>query len=76
MAAIFGTTLAPVSGYYGPLAGVIAGFVHITLVSHVVVMHGGLNLYNNGFMEDSLQWYSVPILKFGRHSSRYQGKKG
>ena len=49
IAAIFGTTLAPVSGYYGPLAGMIAGFVHITLVSHVVVMHGGLNLYNNGF---------------------------
>ena len=61
IAAIFGTTLAPVSGYYGPLAGMIAGFVHITLVSHVVVMHGGLNLYNNGFAGGFVAAVLVPI---------------
>ena len=63
VAAIFGTTLAPVSGYYGPLAGVIAGFVHITLVSHVVVMHGGLNLYNNGFAGGFVAAVLVPIFE-------------
>ena len=63
IAAIFGTTLAPVSGYYGPLAGIIAGFVHITLVSHVVVMHGGLNLYNNGFAGGFVAAVLVPIFE-------------
>ena len=63
IAAIFGTTLAPVSGYYGPLAGMIAGFVHITLVSHVVVMHGGLNLYNNGFAGGFVAAVLVPIFE-------------
>lgn len=63
IAAIFGTTLAPVSGYYGPIAGMIAGFVHITLVSHVVVMHGGLNLYNNGFAGGFVAAVLVPIFE-------------
>ncbi|WP_298730362.1 DUF1576 domain-containing protein [uncultured Granulicatella sp.] len=63
IAAIFGTTLAPVSGYYGPFAGMIAGFVHITLVSHVVVMHGGLNLYNNGFAGGFVAALLVPIFE-------------
>ena len=63
IAAIFGTTLAPVSGYYGPFAGMIAGFVHITLVSHVVVMHGGLNLYNNGFAGGFVAAVLVPIFE-------------
>ena len=63
VAAIFGTTLAPVSGYYGPIAGMIAGFVHITLVSHVVVMHGGLNLYNNGFAGGFVAAVLVPIFE-------------
>ena len=63
IAAIFGTTLAPVSGYYGPFAGMIAGFVHITLVSHVVVMHGGLNLYNNGFAGGFVAAVLVPLFE-------------
>ena len=63
IAAIFGTTLAPVSGYYGPFAGMIAGFVHITLVNHVVVMHGGLNLYNNGFAGGFVAAVLVPIFE-------------
>ena len=63
VAAIFGTTLAPVSGYYGSIAGVIAGVVHITLVSHVVVMHGGLNLYNNGFAGGFVAAVLVPIFE-------------
>ena len=48
---------------YGPLAGMIAGFVHITLVSHVVVMHGGLNLYNNGFAGGFVAAVLVPIFE-------------
>ncbi len=49
LAALFGTTLAPLAGQFGPIIGVIAGFVHLSIVTNVGVLHGGLNLYNNGF---------------------------
>lgn len=48
LAALFGTTLAPIAGNFGPLVGVAAGFVHLATALHVGVMHGGLSLYNNG----------------------------
>lgn len=49
IAGLFGTTLAPISGEYGPLAGIFAGFMHLSVVMNVGIIHGGINLYNNGF---------------------------
>ena len=49
LAALFGTTLAPLSGRFGPLVGVVAGMLHLALVMRTASWHGGLNLYNNGF---------------------------
>ena len=49
LAALFGTTLAPLSGEFGPIIGILAGFAHLSVVSNVGILHGGLNLYNNGF---------------------------
>ena len=49
LAVLFGTTLAPVSMEFGWLIGVAAGFIHLLVVHNVGVIHGGLNLYNNGF---------------------------
>ncbi|MDW7671571.1 MAG: DUF1576 domain-containing protein, partial [Bacillota bacterium] len=49
LAALFGTTLAPISGAYGWKYGVIAGIVHMSVVMNVGYLHGGMNLYNNGF---------------------------
>lgn len=49
MAALFGTTLAPITGCFGPLAGVLAGFLHGSVVLRTGGMVGGVNLYNNGF---------------------------
>lgn len=46
---LFGTTLAPISGHYGPLYGLLAGYVHMSMVVNVGYLHGGMNLYNNGF---------------------------
>lgn len=48
-AATFGTALAPVAGAFGPLVGIITGFVHVVIVNNVGYLHGGINLYNNGF---------------------------
>lgn len=49
IAGLFGTTLAPIAGNYGVFSGVLAGFIHLCVVMNVGVVHGGTNLYNNGF---------------------------
>ncbi len=62
LTALFGTTLAPVAGYYGPVAGLLAGGLHMALVSNVGFLHGGVNLYNNGFSGGFIAAFLVPIL--------------
>jgi hypothetical protein len=49
LAALFCTTLAPLSGRFGFLAGLAAGVLHLPMVMHVGGLHGYMNLYNNGF---------------------------
>lgn len=49
LAALFGTTLAPLAGQFGPLVGFTAGFMHLVVVSRTGFWHGGFALYNNGF---------------------------
>ena len=49
LAALFCTTLAPLSGRFGILPGVVAGALHLPMVMHVGNLHGYMNLYNNGF---------------------------
>ena len=61
MAALFGTTIAPISGFYGPLFGVAAGFLHEALVHNISFLHSGMNLYNNGFSGGFVAAILVPI---------------
>lgn len=49
LAALFCTTLAPLAGKFGILAGIAAGALHLPMVMHVGSLHGFMNLYNNGF---------------------------
>jgi len=49
LAALFGTTLAPIAGEYRWKIGTLAGFMHMVLVMNTGYLHGGMNLYNNGF---------------------------
>lgn len=49
LAALFCTTLAPLAGKFGFLAGIVAGALHLPMVMHVGGLHGYMNLYNNGF---------------------------
>jgi hypothetical protein len=49
LAALFGTTLAPIAGRFGWHWGIVAGFLHSSAARSVGGVHGGLNLYNNGF---------------------------
>lgn len=67
LAILFSTTLAPIAGQFGVLAGIAAGAVHLVMVEATALWHGGLDLYNNGFAGGLtaalfvaiLQWYKT-----------------
>ncbi|MCC5911019.1 MAG: DUF1576 domain-containing protein [Clostridiaceae bacterium] len=63
LAALFGTTLAPISGQFGWKFGIVAGFLHMAMVMNVGILHGGMNLYNNGFSGGIVAATLVPIIE-------------
>ncbi len=62
LALLFSTTLAPIAGMFGKINGVIAGFLHLSVVMNIGYLHGGLNLYNNGFAGGIVAIILFPIL--------------
>ena len=71
ISALFSTTIAPLAGAHGPVVGVIAGMLHLTLVLNIGVIHGGINLYNNGFSGGLVAGFMVPIIDaFKRGNTR------
>ncbi len=49
VAFIFASGLAPISGKYGIVYGLVGGFMHIVLTPLMISLQGGFDLYNNGF---------------------------
>lgn len=72
LAALFGTTLAPISGQFGWKAGILAGFLHMSMVMNVGYLHGGLNLYNNGLSGGIVAATLVPILDAFREEDLFE----
>jgi hypothetical protein len=62
LAALFGTTLAPIAGRFGWHWGVVAGFIHVSVAQTVGQLHGGLVLYNNGFAAGLVAAILVPVI--------------
>ena len=62
LAALFGTTLAPIAGRFGWHWGIVAGFVHSSAALTVGAVHAGLNLYNNGFAAGMIAGVLVPVI--------------
>jgi Protein of unknown function (DUF1576) len=62
LAALFGTTLAPIAGRFGWHWGLVAGFVHSSAALATGVMHAGLNLYNNGLAAGIVASVLVPVI--------------
>lgn len=62
LAGLFGTTLAPISGYFGWPFGLLAGFIHSALVLQTSGPVAGLNLYNNGFSGGLIAIVFYPII--------------
>lgn len=76
LVALFGTTISPVAGHYGFLAGLAAGFLHKGISTNIGFAHGGMNLYNNGLAGGLAAGIIVPILEFivKRREEREQRK--
>ena len=62
LAALFGTTLAPIAGRFGWHWGIVAGFMHSSAALTVGPVHAGLNLYNNGFAAGIVASVLVPVI--------------
>ncbi|WP_037572518.1 DUF1576 domain-containing protein [Spirochaeta cellobiosiphila] len=64
LALIFSTTLSPLAGEFGVKAGVIAGFIHMLLVSQTTHWYGGINLYNNGFAGGLTATFLIAVIQW------------
>ena len=62
LACLFCTTLAPISGYFGWPYGVLAGFLHSSVVLYTGSPVAGLNLYNNGFSGGLIAIVLYPLI--------------
>ena len=63
LATLLCTCLAPIAGQFGWYWGVAAGFVHMTIVQNTSILHGGMNLYNNGFAAGLVCILLVPVIE-------------
>lgn len=77
IAAVFAVGLAPIAGQFGPIAGIVAGFLHAAIVMYTSQMYGGLNLYNNGFSCGWVAIIMIPLIEsfMSRFKHRKKGKK-
>ncbi len=69
LAALFGTTLAPIAGEFGWGYGIMAGFMHSAVVMNVGYLHAGFDLYNNGFAGGIVAAILVPIIEIFREDA-------
>lgn len=60
---LLSTTLAPIAGEFGVLAGLAAGFLHSSVSLNVGIVYGGMNLYNNGFAGGLVAIFMVPVIQ-------------
>ncbi len=74
LAALFGTTLAPIAGRFGWRWGITAGFLHSSVAQSVGHLHGGLVLYNNGFAAGLVAAILVPVIIALRASGDNEGR--
>lgn len=63
LALLLSTTLAPIAGEFGILAGILAGFLHSSVALNVGIVYGGMNLYNNGFAGGLVAMFLVPVIQ-------------
>lgn len=68
MAGLFGMTISPIAGEFGFLFGVIGGMLHVSVGRNIINIHGGLNLYNNGFSGGIVAAFLLPLCRLIKSS--------
>ncbi|GAA0123953.1 MAG: DUF1576 domain-containing protein [Clostridium argentinense] len=68
---LFSTALSPIAGHFGWFYGVLAGFLHICMVMNIGYLHGGMNLYHNGFAAGFVAMILVPIITAFRKEQEF-----
>ena len=63
LAAMFAVGVSPIAGQFGVIPGLLAGALHVAIVTCTSAMYGGLNLYNNGFSCGWVAIFMVPLLE-------------
>ena len=71
---MFSTTLAPIAGGFGPVAGVVGGALHVAVAHQLAGLQGGANLYNNGFAGGMVAAVLVPVLQALKNRSQEPSK--
>jgi hypothetical protein len=67
LAILFSTGLAPIAGQFGWKWGILAGFIHVFIVTHTGYLGSGLNLYANGFAAGFVAMFLLPLITaFGK----------
>ena len=51
------------AGKFGPVVGIIAGYLHSSVALNVGIVYGGMNLYNNGFAGGIVAIFLVPVVQ-------------
>lgn len=74
LAALFGTGLAPISGQYGWIFGIIAGFLNSSVVLNSGILHGGMNLYNTGFAAGIVAAVMLPVMELIKTNRRIEDR--
>lgn len=59
----FASGLAPVTGRYGWIAGIVGAIMHYCLVTSVPAIHGGFTVYNGGFTAGLVCFVLIPVLE-------------
>ncbi|MCL2380372.1 MAG: DUF1576 domain-containing protein [Treponema sp.] len=62
LAILFSSGLAPIAGAFGPVWGIIAGFLHVNVANYIGDLNQGLNLYNNGFAGGLVALFLLPVI--------------
>ena len=62
LAILFSSGLAPIAGQFGPVWGIIAGFLHVNTITHIGFLNSGLNLYNNGYAAGFVALLLLPVI--------------
>jgi len=69
LAILFCTTLGPLAGQFGIMMGLLAGFIHMVMVSQTGSWHGAINLYNNGFAGGLTAALLVAIIQWFKNNT-------